>query len=261
MVAADAAGGDDHGLGAQFEGAGGRAAAGGAARDGGGFQDLAGDGVDGSGGAAEAGDAVAEAERDQAAGDALADLPLEGGDEAGARAPGDVEAGDGVAVPGGVVAAALGPADDGEEAHPARVEPGALLAGREVDVRLGPLPRPVVLGPVEAGGAVPVLEGQGVAVLDAHPALLGRVDQEEAAEGPVGLASEGLLGLLVEEDHGAAGVDQLGGGDESGEAGPDDDHVSVVGHGPHLGYTGVSSQPFGRSPVHGGPSSLFNAQH
>ena len=63
-------------------------------------------------------------------------------------------------MPGGVVAAALGPADDGEEAHALPVQPGALLPRREVDVRLRPLARPVVLGPVEAGRAQPVLPGQ-----------------------------------------------------------------------------------------------------
>ena len=120
----------------------------------------------------------------------------------------------------GVVAAALGPADDGEEAHALRVQPGPLLPGREVDVRLGPLARPVVLVAVEAGGAEPVLEGQVVAVLDPQPALLGRVDEEEAAEGPVRLAADGLLGLLVEQDDRAARVDELGGGREPASPAP-----------------------------------------
>ena len=68
-----------------------------------------------------------------------------GVDHAGPGAPGDVEPRDRVAVPGREVAAALGPADHGEQAHALRVQPGALLAGGEVDVRLGPFARPVVL--------------------------------------------------------------------------------------------------------------------
>ncbi|GAA3397384.1 hypothetical protein GCM10017752_55560 [Streptomyces roseoviridis] len=61
----------------------------------------------------------------------------------------------------------------------------------------------------------------------------------------MGLAADRLLGFLVEQDHRAARVDQFGGGDETGEAGPDHDGIGVVRimrHGPHLGYTDVSSQ-------------------
>ena len=221
----------------ELEGAGRLPAAGGAALGAGGLQDLAADRVDAARAAAQAGDAVPEAQLDQAAGDTRPHPALEGGDQAGAGAPGDVEAGHGVAVPGRAVAAALGPADDREEPHALPVQPGALLARGEVDVRLGPLARPVVLGPVESGGALPVLPGQLVAVPDPQPALLGGVDQEEAAEGPVGLAADGLFGLLVEQDHLAAGVDQLRGGGEPGEARSDHDHISVVRHlsSPHRG--------------------------
>lgn len=135
-------------------------------------------------------------------------------------------------MPGRVVAAAFGPADDREDPQPLLVEPGTLLPGGEVDVRLGPSARPaVLLLAVEARRAEPVLEGQVPAVLDPHPALFGRVHEEEPAEGPVRLAADGLLGLLVEKDHGASGVDQLGGGHQPGESRPDHDHISVVRHG------------------------------
>ena len=69
--------------------------------------------------------------------------------------------------PAGAVAAALGPADDREQAHALRMQPGALLAGGEVDVRLRPLARPVVLRAVEARGAHPVLQREIVGVADA----------------------------------------------------------------------------------------------
>ena len=52
--------------------------------------------------------------------------------------------------PSRAAVAALGPADDREEpVQPMLVQPGALLAGGEVDVRLGPAARPVVLLAVE----------------------------------------------------------------------------------------------------------------
>ena len=46
---------------------------------------------------------------------------------------------------------------------------------------------------------------------------------------PVGLPAEVLRGLLVDEHDPAAGVGELGGGDEAGETGSDDDDVSVHG--------------------------------
>ena len=111
---------------------------------------------------------------------------------------------------------------------PCSGQPAALLAGGEVHVGLGPSPRPVVLGPVEAGRAQPVLPRELVRVADAQPALLGAVDEEQPAEGPERLAAQRRLGFLVDEDDAPAGVGQLGGGDEAGEAGADDDRVGRV---------------------------------
>jgi hypothetical protein len=61
--------------------------------------------------------------------------------------------------------------------------------------------------------------------------LLGRVDQENAAERPESLAAQRLLGLLIEDDDLPARVDQLGRGDEAGEPRPNDDRVGVVSQG------------------------------
>src|SRR3954447_4622579 len=88
-------------------------------------------------------------------------------DDRRAGPPGDVEARHRVAVAACVVAAALGPADQWEGAQPALPQPAALLAGREVDIGVCPLPGPVVLWPVESGRAEPVLQRQLVAVADA----------------------------------------------------------------------------------------------
>src|SRR5829696_5669944 len=85
-------------------------------------------------------------------------------DDRRARPPRDVEARHRVAVATCVVTAALGPAHDGKGLQPPLAQPTALLAGREVDVRVRPMPRPVVLGAVEARGAEPVLQRQLVAV-------------------------------------------------------------------------------------------------
>ena len=178
----------------------------------------------------EAVGAVAEFQRDVPAGDPVAHPPLEGLDQPGTGTPGDVEARHRVAVAGGQIPAALGPPRGREEAHPLVVQPLALLARGELDVRLGPLAGPAVLGAVEAGAAQPVLERELGGVLDAGPALLGAVHEEQAAERPEGLAAERRLGLLVEQDHAPAGVGQLGRGDEAGQPTADDDHVRVEGH-------------------------------
>src|SRR5690349_14625317 len=74
-----------------------------------------------------------------------------------ARAPRHVEARDAVARAGLGMTPSLGPADDGEEAESALVQPGALLARGEVDIGLGPAPRPFVFRPVEGRGPYPIL--------------------------------------------------------------------------------------------------------
>ena len=144
-------------------------------------------------------------------GDALAHAAHERRDDAGACAPGDVEARHRVAVLGRRVAAALGPADDREPAHASGLQPRPLLAGRERHVGLRPALRPVILGAIEARRAHPVLQRQVVRVADAQAPLLGAVDEHQPAERPERLAAQRLLALLVEQDHLAAGIDQLAG--------------------------------------------------
>src|SRR4051812_48069672 len=109
------------------------------------------------------------------------------------------------------------------------MQPGPLLAAGEVDVGLGPAPRPLVLRPVERRRAHPVLQRQLRRVAHAGAPLLGGVDEEQAAERPPGLAAQRGLRLLVEQDDLASGGGQLGRGHEAGEAGPDDDRVCVHG--------------------------------
>ena len=164
---------------------------------------------------------------DETASDGLAHTTLERLDKPGARPPRQVEAGHGVAVTRRGAVAPLGPADDGEAAVPHLAQPGALLATREVDVRLRPAARPVVLIAVEAGAAEPVLPGELVRVANAHPPLLRRAHHEQAAERPERLPAERRLGLLLEEDDPLARVGQLRGRDEPGEPRANDDGVRV----------------------------------
>ena len=124
--------------------------------------------------------------------------PLERLDHARPGAPGEVEARDRVAVPDRAVAAALGPADVRHPLHAHRRQPGALLAGREVDVGLGPAARPVVVRAVEAGRPEPVLPRQLARILDPQAPLLRTIDHEEPAEGPERLPAERGLRLLLE---------------------------------------------------------------
>ena len=208
------------------------------------------DAVDGAAGHRQRVDTVAEAQLHEPLRHAVAHARDERIDDARAGAPGDVEARHRVAVADRAVAAALGPAGVGQEADAPLAHPGALLAGGELHVGLGPARGPEVLRAIEARGALPVLPGQVIGVAHAHPALLGRVHQEDAAERPERLAAERRLGLLVDEHHALAGVDQLGGGDEPGEAGADDDRVGVHLQSlcKNIGGKGYWAAPFWAAP-------------
>src|SRR5699024_7817100 len=100
----------------------------------------------------------------------------------GAGAPGEVEAGYGIAVLSGPGAAAFGPADDRSQAQGQVAQVLPLLACGGFEVRLGPRPRPAVLvaGDSRTGG--PVGRGQFDGVADAAAALLGGDDAQEPAE-------------------------------------------------------------------------------
>ena len=201
-----------------------------AALDGARLQDVAAHAVDGRTRAGQFVDPVTEFEADQPAFLGLAHALHERFEHAGAGAPGDVEARHRIAVADGIAAAALGPADDGKEFQAALHQPGAFLAGGKADIGLGPFARPEILRPIESGGAQPVLERQIMRIADAHAPLLGRIDEEKTAERPERLAAERLLRLLVDDDDLLAGLGQLGGGNQPGKAGADNDHVRIVSH-------------------------------
>jgi hypothetical protein len=71
------------------------------------------------------------------------------------------------------IATPLGPADYGKPADAELVEPGALFTGSELQVCIGPLPRPMVFGTIEPGCAQPVQPGAFERIGDAKQPLFG----------------------------------------------------------------------------------------
>ena len=65
--------------------------------------------------------------------------------------PCDVKARHGIAMPMRQPAAPFGPADHWEPAHPQIMQPAPHLSCCEIKIGLGPVPRPVILRPVELG--------------------------------------------------------------------------------------------------------------
>src|SRR5690606_10362153 len=189
--------------------------------------------------------------RDETAFDAFAELALEDLDEARTGTPGDVESRDRVAVPCSVVSAAFGPVDHREDLQPALLEPGVLLPRGELDIGLGPAPRPAVLDlAVEAGGPHPVLQGEFVGILDPESSLFGTVDEEQPTERPEGLPANVVRVLLIDQQNLATGVDQFTDRHEPRESRPHHDHVSVHGrqHYRADAATGSTGGPGGITP-------------
>ncbi|MNS85199.1 hypothetical protein D3C72_1190570 [compost metagenome] len=148
------------------------------------------------------------------------------------RPPGDVKARHGIAVTKGLAPAALGPAHHGRQADAVLHQPGPLLAGGELDIGAGPLHCPFIFGqrpvqPVPARAAPPVSPGQIEAVAYAQLPLFRRVDQEQPAERPEGLSSQVGGVLLIDQRHALASLNQLVGGDQPGQTPAHHDDVRV----------------------------------
>lgn len=88
----------------------------------------------------------------------------------------------------------------------------------------------MILVAVEAGGAEPVLQCEVEGILDAEPALLRRVDQEQSAERPERLTADRLLAFLIDDDHALAGIGNLGCGNQPRQPRADDDDVRLLSH-------------------------------
>lgn len=113
-----------------------------------------------------------------------ADAGLKWGLHAGADTPRKMESWHGIAMPIGETAAAFGPPHNREPAYPHRVQPAAHVTRGKVDIAFRPLARPVILGAIKLGTAHPVVQGQLCAILNAHAALFGGVDDHQAAQRP-----------------------------------------------------------------------------
>ena len=216
----------------------------------GGFQYFAGDPGHRAVGCDQPARAMAEFQRDAPFRDVLAHATLEHLDHARPGAPCQMEARHGIAVAVRKRAAAFGPADDRPPAHAHPVQPGAHLAGGEIDESLGDLAGPKILGTVELRRAQPVLPGKISAVPDAEATLLRRVDHEQAAERPPSLAAEEIAALLLQDDDALARIGEFGRGNEAGKPGADDDCVGFVCH--RLLPAGI----FGRICVEWAPALL-----
>src|SRR5262245_11478146 len=241
-VTANAARGDDNALSLEHEVADHGARTGHPAIDIGGLQDVAFYAIDHTCGRRETVDAMTQAQRDQTQFFALAHAGREWLHNAGTRAPGHMKTRHRVAVLGGRIAAALGPANDGKPSHASGPQPGALFTCCEADIGLGPLARRQILLAVEAGRPQPVLQREVIGIANAHAPLLGAVDEEKATEGPKGLTAEGLLTLLIEHDDALARLDQLASGDEPGEPTADYDGTCIHPRPPRLPTPRVMTQ-------------------
>ncbi len=195
-----------------------------------GLQDRTGNSIDAAVMGGEAIDTVAEFERQQSRFFRLAGKPFERFDDAGPCAPGHVEPRHRIAVAHGVIAAAFGPADYRKNTVSDPPQPAAFFAGGEGEIGLRPTPRPEVFVAVETGRAHPVLMRQVVTVLDAKPALLGRIDQKQPAERPEGLAAKALFTFLIDHNDPLAGRRDLGRGNKAGEPRAHHDDVSFACH-------------------------------
>src|SRR5262249_44170200 len=98
-----------------------------------------------------------------------ANAALERCDDGRSGPPRHVKSGAAVARPARAGGAALRPSDGREPAHAHVVKPRSLLAGSEVDVRLGPLARPVIVRSVETRRVHPVAKRELARIPYAEP--------------------------------------------------------------------------------------------
>src|SRR5690554_2452570 len=140
-------------------------------------------------------------------------------DDIEARPPGDMPARDGVMRS---VEAALGPVHDGKKLNPALVEGLIDVLDRLIAIKLGPAARPDVTF-FKSGAPKPIVEGKIDAILDAHPLLKRRPYHMDAAKRFFREPSEIRLGILIDEQHAMAVMEELVRGDDPGESAAGDD--------------------------------------
>jgi len=140
-------------------------------------------------------------------------------------APHHVEARHRVARP---VESALDPVDDGDELHAALAEPSIHVRRTAVDVLLGPAARPRIAR-LELGERGPVLQGQVGRILRAHPPLLRRVDEENAAERPSRESPKLIGSVAVEQAHALIVLYEFEGCNDTGDSSAHNGRVALDG--------------------------------
>src|SRR5260221_11089523 len=95
-----------------------------------------------------------------------------------------MEARDGVAIPVGKIAPALGPLYDRKEANALPTQPGILLSRGKIDIGFCPATRPEVFFSVKSRTPHPVLQGKIVGVSSPRPPWLRGVAREGPPKDP-----------------------------------------------------------------------------
>jgi hypothetical protein len=93
------------------------------------------------------------------------------------------------------------PADDREPAHAETLKPVAHVARGPFEETRRQRAGVGVFGSVKLRGPHPIAIGQFRAVVDAHAALLGRVDHEEPAKRPERLSAKALRPFLIQQQN------------------------------------------------------------
>jgi hypothetical protein len=254
VIAADAARGDDDGLGFEFERPDDVARAFPATLDVARSKNFAPYPVDRAARFHQFVDAMAELESDQPIVRALTYPFDKGRDNGRPGAPGQVETRHRIAVADRTAAAALGPPDNGKEPQTAFAQPRALLAGGKSDKGFGPLARPEILVAIEGGRPHPVFERQSMRIANAHAPLFGRVDEEYTAQRPECLTAKRLFGLLIEDDDFPSRVDKLRRRDQTRQPRSNDNCVGVISQ---WQCVAVSAPISATLPAQGAARSLF----
>ncbi len=149
------------------------------------------------------------------------------------RAPSDVKPRHRIAMPIGVTITALGPADHRKPTQTHAVQPRAHLASSEIEVFFSPLPWIGVFGAIKLSRAHPVIERQRVTILDAHAALLGCVDHEQATKGPKGLPAKVLRPFLINDYDRFTAIPKFGSGRKSSKSRAHNNDIRFHGPAPY----------------------------
>ena len=95
----------------------------------------------------------------------------------------------------------------------------------------------------ELGEGAPVGVGQLDRIADAGPALFGCVDEEHAAETFARLAAERGLVVAIQQHYPMPGLRQFQRGDDSGDAGADDQNIGLATAAAHLICPSANTMP------------------